>query len=164
MDTESASRRRFIVPLLWAVLTSFLPACSVPKFIVLDDPLSPAEHLQLGLSYEKQGNLDFAEKEYLLAAKDIPEAWLYLGNVAFSRKAYEVADQYYRKAIRRIPSDPRAYNNLAWMYYELDIRLDEAERLAEEAFRLAPSDAAAPFEDTLIKIRNRRSTVPKAAP
>ncbi len=52
--------------------------CSLPRIIVLKDPLSPEEHLNLGVVYEKEGEFDNAIKEYLKAAKKLPIAYLYL--------------------------------------------------------------------------------------
>ncbi len=46
------------------LIASFLiiTGCSMPQIVVLNDPLTAEEHLQLGLSYEKKGLIDDAKK------------------------------------------------------------------------------------------------------
>jgi len=41
-----------------------ITGCSMPSIAVLHDPLTPQEHLQLGLSYEKKGLIEDAIKHY----------------------------------------------------------------------------------------------------
>jgi len=36
------------------VLIVLLASCSIPEIIVLHDPLTPEEHINLGLSYEER--------------------------------------------------------------------------------------------------------------
>ncbi len=56
--------------LLYALCSMLLAtACSFPRVIVLKDPLTPEEHLNLGVTYEQQGDFDNAIKEYSLAAR-----------------------------------------------------------------------------------------------
>ncbi|MFH1091955.1 MAG: tetratricopeptide repeat protein [Pseudomonadota bacterium] len=134
-----------LAALLAALL--FLGACS--RLIILDDPLSPEEHLQLGLSYEQSGQYDLAEQEYKRVAGKLPLAHLYWGNLLYGQKQYQQAEEHYLKAIRGLPDNPEPYNNLAWLYYEQGLDLDEAERLARRALDLAPAERKAPFQDTL---------------
>lgn len=47
----------------------FLFSCSVPTIVILEDPLTSQEHVNLGYIYEKQGKLELAEKEYKKAIK-----------------------------------------------------------------------------------------------
>ena len=45
-----------------------LSACSnLPQVHVLHDPLTPEEHVTLGLTYEVQGHRDLATREYRTA-------------------------------------------------------------------------------------------------
>jgi tetratricopeptide (TPR) repeat protein len=137
------------------LLAFFLCACATPRIIVLDDPLSPEEHLNLGVTYEKQGDFDNALKEYKSASKKLPLAYLYMGNVYFQKKEYEEAEVHYKKAIKKDPENADAYNNLAWLYYTKRERLDEAEKLALKAIELNPSKKET-YGDTLEKIRGLR--------
>jgi tetratricopeptide (TPR) repeat protein len=132
-----------------------LCSCATPKIIVLDDPLSPEEHLNLGVAYEKQGDFDNALKEYKTASKKLPLAYLYMGNVYFQKKEYDEAEVYYKKAIKKNPENADAYNNLAWLYYTKRENLDEAERLTLKAIELNPSKKEE-YSDTLEKIRGFR--------
>ena len=94
-----------------------LASCSLPRIIVLDDPLSPEEHLNLGVAYEKKAEYDPAIDEYIKASKQINLAYVYLGNVYFQKGDYEKAERSYKKAIDKDPSLADAYNNLAWLHY-----------------------------------------------
>jgi tetratricopeptide (TPR) repeat protein len=129
-----------------------LHACSLPRIIVLDDPLTPEEHLNLGVAYEKNGELDAAIGEYEKASKKLPAAYLYMGNIFFQKDDYARAELHYRKAIEKDPGNADAYNNLAWLYYVKMENLEEAESLAEKALELNPSKKDI-YQDTLDKIK-----------
>jgi tetratricopeptide (TPR) repeat protein len=145
--------------LLTAGLLFCLCSCSLPRILVLNDPLTPQEHINLGVTYERSGELDEALKDYEKASRTLPVAYLYMGNVFFQKNELAKAEDHYREAIDRT-SDPRAYNNLAWLYYSTDKDLDEAEKLARKAVDLAPDKEE--FKDTLMKIKERKSdTGPK---
>ncbi|MGD0228877.1 MAG: tetratricopeptide repeat protein [Syntrophorhabdales bacterium] len=128
-------------------------SCAIPRIALLRDPLTPDEHINLGVAYERRGELDAALKEYKAAAKKRPLAYLYMGNVYFEQKGFADAENSYRKAIEKAES-PEAYNNLAWLYYTGGGNLDEAERLAAKAVELSPGSET--FRDTLAKIREKR--------
>jgi len=146
-------------PMLYAIssmlLALYLCSCTIPRIIVLDDPLIPEEHLNLGVTYEKQGDFDNALKEYKEASKKLPLAYLYMGNVYFQKKEYEEAEVHYKKAIKKDPVNADAYNNLAWLYFTKREKLDEAERLALKAIELNPLKKEE-YGDTLEKIRGFR--------
>jgi tetratricopeptide (TPR) repeat protein len=134
------------------LLALCLYGCALPRIIVLDDPLSPEEHLNLGVAYERKGEPDYALKEYKAASKKLPLAFLYMGNVYFQKDEYEEAEYYYRKAIKRNSSNADAYNNLAWLYFIKKEKLDEAEMLALKAIELNPLKKEV-YMDTLEKIK-----------
>jgi len=54
----------------------FLFSCSVPTIVILEDPLTSQEHVNLGYIYEKQGKLELAEKEYKKAIKKDKKNWI----------------------------------------------------------------------------------------
>lgn len=136
------------------LLVLFLSSCSLPRIIVLKDPLTPEEHITLGLSYESRGEYSPALEQYDLASKKLPLAFLYIGNLYFQKGEYEKAEVAYNNAIKKT-GDPKAYNNLAWLYYTTDRKMKEAEELAEKAVSLSPESED--FQDTLNKIRLKRS-------
>jgi tetratricopeptide (TPR) repeat protein len=136
---------------LVAVLT-LISGCSLPRITVLGDPLSPEEHLKLGMAYESKKEYDLAAAEYETASRSLPVAYLFLGNVLFLQGKYAEAEQRYRRAIKELPEDPRPYNNLAWLYCTEGINLEEAENLARRAVALAPAGEDAPYRDTLNQI------------
>ena len=128
-------------------------SCSLPRITILKDPLTPEEHVNLGVSYEKRGELDAALKEYRAAAKAMPLAYLYMGNVYFQQNSFPDAEKAYRKAIDKANS-AEARNNLAWLYYTTGSHMDEAETLARQAVDLNPDSKE--FRDTLAKIEESR--------
>jgi tetratricopeptide (TPR) repeat protein len=136
----------------------FLFSCSLPRIIVLDDPLTAEEHLNLGVAYEKKGEFDSAVKEYELAAKKLPVAYLYLGNAYFHKNKLDKAEAHYKRAIEKEDSNADAYNNLAWLYYKKRENLDQAESLALKAMELNPSKNDI-YRDTLDKIRELKKSV-----
>jgi len=129
-------------------------SCSLPRIITLKDPLSPEEHIRLGLTYEKDGEYIPAIEQYEMAAKRLPIAYLYIGNAYFQEAEYEKAEEAYEEAISK-SGDPRAYNNLAWLYYTTGRKMKKAEELAEKAVSLAPGSQE--YKDTLDKIRQKIS-------
>jgi len=143
----------FLIPALLLCLCS----CSLPRILVLNDPLTPQEHINLGVAYERSGELDEALKEYEEASRTLPVARLYMGNVFFQKKEPEKAEEAYREAMDRT-RDPRAYNNLAWLYYSTNRNLEEAEKLAKKAIELAPDREE--FKDTLRRIEEKRKNNP----
>jgi len=142
---------RCAVALILAFL--MLASCSLPRIMILKDPLTPEEHVNLGVSYEKRGELEAAMKEYRAAAKSMPLAYLYMGNVYFQMKSYSDAEKAFRQAVDKTDS-AEARNNLAWLYYTTGSNLDEAEALARKAVELVPDSEE--FKDTLAKIEEGR--------
>ncbi len=145
----------------FAILAS-LSACGT-RVIVLKDPLTPEEHVNLAVAYENDGRLDAALNHYRAASKELPVAYLYMGNVYFKKGEPREAEKHFRKALGKMPGNADAMNNLAWLYYTEGKNLDEAEALAEEALRIEPESEI--YADTLEKIRALKSTedVPPSA-
>lgn len=148
---------RVLVPchkaLIFIVAVLLLSGCSMPRIIVLRDPLTPEEHVNLGVTYEKKGEYDAALREYEKGSKELPIAHLYMGNIYYQQGNIDKAESAYRRAIRET-NDPRGYNNLAWLYFTQGIRLDEAEKLARKAVESVPDNVD--FKDTLEKIVEKR--------
>jgi tetratricopeptide (TPR) repeat protein len=141
---------RFLFPLL---ALCFFSGCSIPHFNVYKDPLTPEEHFKLAVAYEQEGEYEGAIREYKAASDDIAEAYYYLGNIYFTRGEYESAEKNYKIAIKKLPNNPRPYNNLAWLYLTQGRKLKEADSLASRAVELAPEEESGPYRDTLNKIR-----------
>ena len=108
------------LPAFAALLLILLPAggCSrVPKIIVLEDPLTAAEHVELGVAYERRGELDLARREYEAALrkdKKYFQARVNLGNIYLARKEHDKAREEYLRALELQPGDAEATNNLSW--------------------------------------------------
>jgi len=146
--------------LFYLCAATLLSACSIPRIIVIKDPLTPEEHINLGVAYEKEGELDQAIKEYRLAAKKLPIAFLYLGNAYFLKNDWDEAEIYFKKAIEKDAKNAAAHNNLAWLYYQKGMNLEQAEAFAQKALELDPSKSSI-YRDTLEKVREKkRATQP----
>jgi len=153
MSNRAIIKWRIFSPLLLGILVLMLfPNCSLPKIVVLKDPLTPEEHLNLGLAYEKKGLLDSAIQEYKLAAKKLTIAYLYLGNAYFLKNELSKAETFYKKMIKKDPQNGDAHNNLAWLYYTKRENLDAAEEYALRAIEFNPLKGDI-YRDTLEKIR-----------
>jgi len=152
MSRVISEERMIRIRLLMLTLLVIIAGCAMPRIIIYDDPLSPEEHLKLGMAYEKDGELDNAITEYKAAARKLPIAYLYLGNVHFQKNELDQAEKYYKKAIRKEAHNADAYNNLAWLYYIREENLDKAENLALRAMELDPSKRDV-YMDTLEKVR-----------
>ncbi len=141
------------VVLVSAVVATGCAGHQVPRIVVLHDPLSPEDHLALGVSYEREGQPTLARTEYEAVLRRRPEhvtAMVNLGNLAAAEGARRDAEGWYRRAIRIGGSQAApAANNLAWLYYTQGQRLSEAVALARQAIAWEPRPA---FFDTWITI------------
>ena len=130
--------------------------CALPRIIVLDDPLTPEEHLNLGVTYENKGELDNALKEYHTASKKLPLAYLYIGNIHFQKDELEKRNPTIRKRSKKTRKTPMPIITLHGFTIQKEENLDEAERLVVKAIELNPSKRDI-YEDTLKKIRELKA-------
>jgi Tfp pilus assembly protein PilF len=122
-----------------------LAGCSLPRIIVLNDPLSVEEHIKLGKIYELQKKDDLAEQQYRNALhkdKNCLSALLLLGDLSFRTKKYAEAETAYRKAIRLQPENGDSYNNLCWVFLNRNDHIEEAQELISRALSLTPEHRA----------------------
>ena len=115
-----------------------------------------AAGVEAGLMYRSLGHPQEALKafeEALRTDPDLYQAHAELGVLYYERRDYERAGQAYKTALRLNPYDARTLNNLAWMYAEQGIRLDEALRLSLLSLKLDPDQPA--YLDTLAEIYYR---------
>ena len=120
----------------WQSLLPFLlvlvlaGGCSrLPKIIVLEDPLTAKEHVELGVAYERKGELDLARREYERALRKdgkFYQARVNLGNIFLAKKEYGKAREEYLLALEVRPGDPDATNNLSWAAIFSGEGIDEA--------------------------------------
>ena len=123
------------------IITLLLAGCSLPKIIILHDPLSTDEHVQLGMSYESQGKWDLAAAQYREAVamdKRNARAWNLLGDLSYQQKNYDAAESAYRKVLDLQPGNGDTRNNLAWIFIQRGTDLSQANELVAEAIRLLP--------------------------
>jgi tetratricopeptide (TPR) repeat protein len=104
--------------------------CSrIPKIIVLEDPLTAPEHVELGVAYERKGELDLAQREYERALRKdgkFYRARVNLGNIFLAKKEYGKAREEYLLALELRPGDAEATNNLSWAAIFSGEGIDEA--------------------------------------
>jgi tetratricopeptide (TPR) repeat protein len=140
----------------FVLLVGGLPACSdMPRPVVLHDPLTPAEHVTLGMTYEEQGLQEMAALEYQAALQQRLEfvpALISLGNLSVEKGALKEAEGYYRRALVTAPDHPGANNNLAVVYLMQGRRIDEAEQLARRALEQAGPPLRAYVLDTMARV------------
>ena len=154
-DLFVRNREQAFLPCLGLFLLLCLCGCHFPRIFVLEDPLTPQEHLNLGVAYERSGELDNAVREYQKASRALPEAYLNLGNVYFQKNELKQAEAFYKKAIQHDRNNADAYNNLAWLYYVKKEKLDVAENYVRKAIELNPKREDV-YRHTLESIRRAK--------
>jgi Tfp pilus assembly protein PilF len=120
-----------------------LTGCSLPKIVVLHDPLSAEEHMKLGSIYASQGKTGLARDQYQAAVKQDPKnarAWSLLGDTASTLKDYAAAERAYNFALELDRSNGDLYNNLAWVFFQQGRKLGTAEDLVKKALELNPAN------------------------
>jgi Tfp pilus assembly protein PilF len=132
--------------------------CSrVPRIIVLEDPLTAAEHVELGVAYERKGELDLARREYERALRmdgKFYRARVNLGNVFLAKKEFGRAREEYLLALELRPGDAVATNNLSWAAILSGEGIDEALGRMESVVS-APGGRRPALLDTLGVLRMR---------
>lgn len=116
-----------------------------------------AANVEAGLMYRSLARPEEALKafeEALKADPDLHQAHVELGVLYYERRDYDRAVQAYKTALRLNPYDARTLNNLAWMYAEQGIRLDEALGLSLLSLKLDSDQPA--YIDTLAEICYRK--------
>lgn len=115
-------------------LTLLLTSCS--SIVIIKDPLTSEEHINLGYIYERQGKYELAEKEYKKAIKKDRKNWLAyynLGNIYAKREKWDIAEEFYLKALE-FSKDPDLLNNLAYVLNKKGEHC-EALKLVKEALQ-----------------------------
>ena len=110
--------------LLAVLCIFFLTGCATPKMPkILDtgDPLTAGQHNDLGVAYEKKGDLDAARKEFEKAIqknRDWVIPYLNLGHLYYIQGNLDQAEAALRQGIRIKGDHPDLLNNLAWVLME----------------------------------------------
>ena len=155
---------RGVLPLLVFLLLA--GGCSrIPRIIVLEDPLNAAEHVELGVAYERKGELDLARREYERALRKdgkFYRARLNLGNIFLAKKEYGKARASFLLALELRPGDAEATNNLSWAAISSGEGIDEALARMEPVVS-GPGGRRPALLDTLGVLRMRASRPGAAA-
>jgi tetratricopeptide (TPR) repeat protein len=113
--------------------------------------LSAEEDNDLGVFFERTGELESAIQHYLAAAQLNPQNSYFrmnLGNALLKSHRFAEAAKAFARAVELDPQNADAMNNLAYTYGEMGENLDEAVKLCNRAVELFPARKAY-FLDTL---------------
>jgi tetratricopeptide (TPR) repeat protein len=138
------------------LLAALLAGCS--RIVILHDPLTAAEHNDLGVAYEAAGKHDLAHREYRKALKldaGFVRARVNLGNLESAAGRWKRAEDCYRRALRDASGDADALNNLAVALVRQQKSLVEAESLATRAVA-AGGGRDSIYRATLAEVRAAR--------
>lgn len=105
-------------------------------------PKVPQGHYVLGDLQLRRGQVPDAIESFRTVVRLDPNmgvAHFALGSAYERAREFDKAAAAYKRAQTLIPSDPRAYNNLAWIYAAQGKKLDDALTLAQKAHELAAS-------------------------
>ena len=142
---------------LWFVLlAATLAGCS--HIVVLNDPLTAAEHNDLGVAYESAGKPGLAMRQYRAALRLDPRfvrARVNLGNLEAAAGRWRRAEDCYRRALRAVPDDADALNNRAVALVRQRRGLAEAESLAIRALEVGAGRDSL-YRATLAEVRAAR--------
>lgn len=136
MSPRSRATRRTAALAVTALLAVATGTAGCAHFVILHDPLSAAEHNDLGVAYEAKGELDLAREQYRAALRQDPRmvrARVNLGNTEAARGDWSKAEQCYRRALQDSANDADALNNLAVALLRQSKSRAEARTLAERA-------------------------------
>ncbi|MBI5888939.1 MAG: tetratricopeptide repeat protein [Deltaproteobacteria bacterium] len=125
--------------------------------------LSPEECLKLGAVYDAKGETALALKYYEKAAtadRENADIYFIMGNLSYRMKLYNNAESYYLKAIELSPEKAVFFNNLGWLYMEMN-QLDKAEETVKIAVQNDPLGMHV-YLDTLGEIQARKGDYPQA--
>ena len=126
------------------------------------NPMLGEAYRGLGEIYVQQDALSDAIAAYTKLMEIEPKAaagWLRLGALQVKAKQFDHAVHAFQQAMKMNPDLPDAYNNLAWLYAELNLNLDQAVPLAEKAVALNPT---ASNLDTLAYAHYKNRNYPEA--
>jgi Flp pilus assembly protein TadD len=99
-----------------ALLTAAVGLAGCSRLVILHDPLSAAEHNDLGVAYESAGRTDLAAKQYrksLRLDSRQTRTWVNLGNAEAASGRWRAAEKAYRRALGIDENEANAMNNLA---------------------------------------------------
>ena len=143
---------------VWIALAwgATLGGCS--HLVILHDSLTAAEHNDLGVAYEAQGDAKLAAREYRRALRldrRMVRARVNLGNLEARAGRWPESERLYRRALADAPDDADAMNNLAVALVRQRKQLDEAEALAQRALAHAGARDSV-YRSTLEEVRAAR--------
>lgn len=138
----------------------FQDAQTLLDTVVVQWPDATWAHFQLGRLYVhlKLPTQALASFEKVIALEPVTdieyalfvEAHSALGNVYYDQENYEMAMDFFKKAIDLNPADHSSMNNLAWVYAILNIHLEEGIHLSHRSLRLNPNSPT--YLDTLAEL------------
>jgi len=97
---------------------------------------------QLGILYARYGLFDEAEKQFkkVLQKTDYTSALVNMGNIHFIRGEFKEAYDYYQRARKKNPDNPKLLLNIALVQYELE-QYEDAQGSYEKVRLISPETA-----------------------
>ena len=114
--------------LIIALLAINISCGYIPQVYQYNDPLTAEEHNNLGVAYEKEGNLDLALKEYEKSVKkdsNLVTPLVNIGNIYLKKNQLDKAEKYYLRALAMDEYNIGAANNLANVYLKMNDKYSE---------------------------------------
>ena len=116
----------------------------------------PETNLEVGRLYRSLGRSELALEAFERALGSSPNLWQVqaeIGLAYYERRDFSRAAEAYRRALTLNPWDSRTMNNLAWMYAEQGILLEDALGLSVRSLEITPDQPI--YLDTLAEIYYR---------
>ena len=133
---EPEGKRRWSAPRMLMIFLILLVAGSTVYFLL-------NYHILLGEMFIEQGNLPKAEfhlEKALDSEPDNPDIYYVLGNVYYQQGKLDESIRIYDRCVELDSTFAPAMNNLAWIYAQLSIKLDEALALSRKSLELEPDN------------------------
>lgn len=132
-----------------------IQACTMPKIVVIDDPLTAQQHNDLGVAYEEKGDFALAEKEYEKAIRknrDWVIPYLNLGHLYYRQNRLDQSERALREGLRVKGDHPELLNNLAWVLMEKG-QYEQATALIDKAIAMEDKEE---YRDTRREILEKK--------
>ncbi len=120
---------------------NFAGAIAEYEKAVATNPTDAVIRNKLGISYQRQNDVDKAQKQFEFAVGLNPhfaEAWNNIGSCYHARGKYKQAIRYYQKALESKPGLATAYRNIGSAYFAQS-RFEEGYQALQAAYRLDPA-------------------------
>ena len=128
-------------------------------------PLNATAHNNMGYAYQKEGNVEMAIKEFMLAIRlqpDLFDAYNNVGGVYHRLGRLQEAADTFKDLLDKNPNFFKAYNNLGLIFHEMG-KAAEAQAAFQKAIEINPVYAVAYYNLSLLYDKTGRENEAQAA-